>query len=148
MAGSNGIISPALYMHEPSAEFLSTADVSVLVDESSQELPAHSQFIASFSNVLARAVRELQKSSHKVKLSLHHCDTRDAVNFLSCIYTRNGRIKSLDCAVSLTKVASHFNDESLRGECDSYLAAHADAPDSFLLPRVSPQPVLPCTSRV
>ena len=42
----------------------------------------------------------------------------------------------MDAAVSLTKLASIFNDEQLKNECDAFLATFADRPCTILAPKV------------
>lgn len=114
-------------------EFKETADVFFELD-SSFRCPALSQLLSSYSEALCRALRG-SPASEKV-ISLRGCDARDLVNILESIHSRGSRVKSVDAAVSLTKLASIFSDASLKAECDAFLNSCADRPCSLLGPKV------------
>ena len=114
-------------------EFKEAADVFFELD-SSFRCPAHSQLLSSYSEALCRALRG--SPGNERVISLKGCDARDLVNILESIYSRGSRVKSVDAAVSLTKLASIYSDASLKAECDNFLNSCADRPCSLLSPKV------------
>ena len=115
------------------SEFRESADVVLTLDDEFR-CPAHSQLLSAYSEALCHALTA--SSEPEKNLRLASCDTRDLVNILDSIYTRGRKIKTVDAAVSLTKLASIFNDEQLKSECDAFLATFADRPCTILAPKV------------
>lgn len=113
--------------------FRKAADV-VFELESNVRCPAHSQLLSAFSESLCHALLASPGGEKIVKLK--GCDTRDLVNILDSIYSRGRRVKSVDAAVSLTKLANSFSDGTLKAECDAFLTSAADRPVSILAPKV------------
>jgi hypothetical protein len=126
------------YFQGNSSGFADTTDIDVVLDNGKQ-FPAHSHFLSAFSDELCGAIKHikgLENAEGRSYLKLANCDTRDALNFLESVYSRQRRIKSVDCAVSLTKVADNYHDGQLRRECDHYLSACAASTSSILYPKV------------
>ena len=114
------------------SEFREAADAYLELD-SSVRCPVHSQLLSAYSEALCRALTA-STGAQKV-LRLRGCDARDLVNILESIYSRGSRVKTVDAAVSLTKLADIFNDGTLRAECDAFLTRSADRPCSILAQR-------------
>lgn len=55
---------------------------------------------------------------------------------MECIYSRQRKIKGVDCAVSLVKIAALCNDNALKSECDMFLASNAENCKSILYMKV------------
>ena len=115
------------------SEFRESADVVLTLDDD-LHCPAHSQLLSAYSEALCHAMTASSEPNRIIRLA--NCDTRDLVNILDSIYTRGRRIKSVDAAVSLTKLASIFGDEHLRTECDAFLTSYADRPCTILAAKV------------
>ena len=115
------------------SKFRDSADVVLTLDDEFR-CPAHSQLLSAYSEALCQAITATSEPEKILRLA--SCDTRDLVNILDSIYTRGRKIKTVDAAVSLTKLASIFSDEQLRSECDAFLASFADRPCTILAPKV------------
>ena len=74
-------------------------------------------------------------SGNERVLILKGCDAKDLFNILDSIYSRGRRVKSVDAAASLAKLASVYGDGILKAECDALLAFCADRPCSILAPK-------------
>ena len=120
------------------SKFRESADVVFTLDDEFR-CPAHSQLLSAYSEALCHAITATSEPEKVLRLA--SCDTRDLVNILDSIYTRGRKIKTVDAAVSLTKLASIFSDEQLKSECDAFLASFADRPCTILAPKV--QSLLP-----
>ena len=116
-----------------SADFKATADVLIEID-SGIRCSVHSQLLSNFSEALCHYLA-VASSNEKV-LRLKGCDARDLFNILESIYSRGRRVRSVDAAVSLTKLADNCSDSILKAECDALLTACADRPCSILAPKV------------
>ena len=115
------------------SEFREAADAYLELD-SSVRCPVHSQLLSAYSEALCRALTA--NTGEQKVLRLRGFDARDLVNILESIYSRGSRVKTVDAAVSLTKLADAFNDGTLRAECDAFLTRSADRPCSILAPQV------------
>lgn len=136
MPKSNTNLEPReFYLRGTSRDFVDAADTRIVLDND-EMFPAHSQFLSAFSEKLGATIKETKSSDGVMHIKLPNCDARDAINFLACVYSRQKRINSVDCAVTITKIGDIFNDADLKKECDSYLSARALSPDSILLPKV------------
>lgn len=115
------------------SKFRESADVVLTLDDDFR-CPAHSQLLSAYSEALCHAITASSEPENILRLA--SCDTRDLVNILDSIYTRGRKIKTVDAAVSLTKLASIFGDDQLKYECDAFLASFADRPCTILAPKV------------
>ena len=116
-----------------SAEFREAADVSFEV-EGGIRCSVHSQLLCLYSEALCRSLAALPDGERVLRLK--DCDARDLFNILESIYSRGRRVRSVDAAVSLTKLADSHIDDILRAECDALLTGCADRPCSILAPKV------------
>ena len=116
-----------------SAEFREAADVTFEV-EGGIHCSVHSQLLCVYSEALCGSLTALPDGDRVLRLK--DCDARDLFNILESIYSRGRRVRSVDAAVSLTKLADSHSDAVLKAECDALLTACADRPCSILAPKV------------
>ena len=115
-----------------STDFREAADVSLEVEDGIR-CSVHSQLLCVYSEALCRSLTALPDDERVLRLK--DCDARDLLNILESIYSRGRRVRSVDAAVSLTKLADTYNDGVLKAECDVLLTACADRPCSILAPK-------------
>lgn len=121
-----------------SPAFRDAADVLFEID-SGIRCPVHSQLLSVYSEALCSSLAALcaDQGVHQQRvLRLEGCDARDLCNMLESFYSRCRRVRSVDGAVSLTKLAHNHNDTILKAECDEVLTLCADRPCSILFPKV------------